>query len=48
MKYGVEMGPGAIICIPSFVKSGSSIQRLVRGTHRHTGDVISLLLFFSK
>jgi hypothetical protein len=43
MKYVVEMGSGAI---PSFIKIGSGIQKLVRGnlqTHRQHGDLISLL-----
>jgi hypothetical protein len=31
MKYAVEMGPGAMIYIPSFVKNGSGIQKLIRG-----------------
>jgi hypothetical protein len=36
MKYAVEMGSGAMIYIPSFIKTGSAIQRLTRGTHKHT------------
>jgi hypothetical protein len=31
MKYAVEMGPGAMIYIPSFVKIGSGIQKLRAG-----------------
>jgi hypothetical protein len=50
MKYAVEMGSGAMIYIPSFIKIGSGIQKLMRGggsqTHRQHGDLISLLLFF--
>jgi hypothetical protein len=37
MKYAVEMGSGAMIYIPSFIKIGSGIQKLIRGdtqTHR--------------
>jgi hypothetical protein len=30
MKYAVEMGLGARIYIPSFVKTGSGIQKLRR------------------
>jgi hypothetical protein len=30
MKYAVEMGPGAMIYIPS-----SGVQVLIRGIHRH-------------
>jgi hypothetical protein len=47
MKYAVEMGSGAIIYIPSFIKIGSGIQKLILGdtqTHRQHGDLISLLL----
>jgi hypothetical protein len=36
MKYAVEMGPGARIYIPSFIKIGSGIEKLIRGIHRHT------------
>jgi hypothetical protein len=31
MKYAVEMGSGAMIYIPSFIKIGSGIQRLTGG-----------------
>jgi hypothetical protein len=31
MKYAVEMGSGAMIYMPSFVKSGSAIQELLGG-----------------
>jgi hypothetical protein len=33
MKYAVEMGLGAMICIPSFIKIGSGIRELIRGIH---------------
>jgi hypothetical protein len=47
MKYAVEIGSGAMICIPSFIKIVSTIQKLGGGgVHRHHGDPISLLLFF--
>jgi hypothetical protein len=29
MKYAVEMGPGAMIHIPSVIKIGSGIQNLI-------------------
>jgi hypothetical protein len=48
MKYAVEMGSGTMVYIPSFIKSRSGIQKLIRGdtqTHRQQGDLISLLLF---
>jgi hypothetical protein len=43
------MGSGAMIYIPSFIKIGSSILKLIRQdsqTHRQHGDLISPLLFF--
>jgi hypothetical protein len=48
MKYAVEMGSGAMIYIPSFIKIGSGIQKFMVGggythTHRQHGDRISLL-----
>jgi hypothetical protein len=33
MKYAVEMGSGAMICITSFIKIGSGVQKLIRGIH---------------
>jgi hypothetical protein len=50
MKYPVEMGSGAMMKIPSFIKSGLAIQ-MGGGdtqTHRQHGDRISLFSFFSK
>jgi hypothetical protein len=49
MKYAVEMGSGAMIYIPSFIKIGTGIQNLIRRdtqVHKQQGDLISLLLFF--
>jgi hypothetical protein len=51
------MGSGAVIYVPSFIKIGSSVQKLIGGgdtqthTHTHTqhtqqDDLISLLYFF--
>jgi hypothetical protein len=34
MKYTIEMGSGAMIYVPSFIKVGSGILKLVRGIHR--------------
>jgi hypothetical protein len=53
MKYATEMGSGAIIYIPSFIKLGSGIQKLIGGggdtlTQWQLGDLINLLLFFQK
>jgi hypothetical protein len=51
MKYTVDMGSDAKICIPVFIKVGSGIRKLTGGgytdtrTHRRHGDLICLLLF---
>jgi hypothetical protein len=46
----VEMGSGAVIYVPSFIKISSGFQKLIGGIHTHTHrqqrDLISLLLFF--
>jgi hypothetical protein len=39
MKYSVEMGSGAMIYIPSFLKIGSGIQKLIGEIHRHTDSM---------
>jgi hypothetical protein len=31
VKYAIEMDSGAMIYIPSFIKTGSGIQNLIRG-----------------
>jgi hypothetical protein len=55
VKYGIEIGSGVTIYIPSFIKIGSGIQKLMgRGnsqtrryigtqTYRQHGDPVSLL-----
>jgi hypothetical protein len=45
MKYSVEMGSGAMMHVPSFIKIGSGIQKLMEGIHRQQGDLISLFSF---
>jgi hypothetical protein len=44
------MGSGAMIYVPSFIKTGSGIQNLIGGIHRHTHrqqrDLISVPYFF--
>jgi hypothetical protein len=48
------MGSGAVIYVPSFIKIGSGVQKLMEGwggytdTHTHTEqrDLIRLLYFF--
>jgi hypothetical protein len=45
MKKAVEMGSGAKIYIPSFIKIGSGIQKLTGGgytdTQRHTDSKVT-------
>jgi hypothetical protein len=41
MKYGVEMSSDARTYIPSLMKIGSGIQKLIRGIHRYT-DMMEL------
>jgi hypothetical protein len=36
MKYAVEMGSGAMIYIPSFIKIGSDIRKLISGGRGYT------------
>jgi hypothetical protein len=36
MKYAVEMDSVAVIYVPSLIKIGSGIQKLLGGIHRHT------------
>jgi hypothetical protein len=37
MEYAVQMGSGAMIYIPGFIKIGSGIRKLIRGdTHTDT------------
>jgi hypothetical protein len=31
MKYAVEMGSGTVIYMPSFIKTGAGIQKLMGG-----------------
>jgi hypothetical protein len=40
MKYASETGACAMIYIPTFIKNGSDIQKLMRGgIHRHTDSI---------
>jgi hypothetical protein len=41
MKYATEMGSGALIYIPSFIKSGSAIQKLM-GEYKDTQTALWL------
>jgi hypothetical protein len=46
MKYAVEMGPSAMIYVPSFIKIGSAVQKLTGGIHRHTEIAYAYFYFF--
>jgi hypothetical protein len=48
MKHAFGMGLDVMIYILSFIDIGSGIRKLIGGIHKEYGDVISLLLFFSK
>jgi hypothetical protein len=53
MTGAVQKGLVPMIHVPSFIKFGLGIQKLLRGggdkhtNHRQQGDLISLRLFFS-
>jgi hypothetical protein len=40
IRYAAEMGSGAMIYIPSFIKIDSVIQKLMGGIHRHTDSKV--------
>jgi hypothetical protein len=40
MKHAVEMGSVAIIYIPSFIKVGSGIQKVIGGIGRHRDSMV--------
>jgi hypothetical protein len=46
MKYALEMGSGTMIYIPSFIKIGPGIQKLIWGIHRHTDSMEIALAYF--
>jgi hypothetical protein len=39
MKYTVEMGSGAMTYIPSLIKTGSGIYKLIEGIRRHRDNM---------
>jgi hypothetical protein len=41
MKYAVEMGLFAVIYMPSFIKIGSGIQKLMREIQKHADSMVS-------
>jgi hypothetical protein len=49
MKYAVEMGSGAMVYIPNFMKIGSDIQKLTEGyTNTQTGRMEIVQAYFKK
>jgi hypothetical protein len=42
MKYAVEMGSGAMMYIPSFIKTGSGIHKSIRRGHTGTQSACRL------
>jgi hypothetical protein len=50
MKYAVEMGSGAMIYIPSFIKIGSGIEKMVGGgfidTQTAWGSHMRTIIYF--
>jgi hypothetical protein len=40
MKYALGLGPGAMICIPSFIKTGSGILKLIGGRVGFTDSIM--------
>jgi hypothetical protein len=46
MKDAVEMGSGAMVYIPSFIKIGSGIRKLIGGILRHTDSIQIAYAYF--
>jgi hypothetical protein len=46
MKYAVDMDSGAIMCVPSIIKIGSGIQKLIGGITDKHSMVIALAYFY--
>jgi hypothetical protein len=48
--YAAEMGSGAMIYIPSIIKTGSGIQKLIGGFHRRKDsmEIVQACFHFSK
>jgi hypothetical protein len=48
MKYAVEIGSGAMIYIPSFIKIGPGVQKLIAGIQRDTDSMEIAQTYFRK
>jgi hypothetical protein len=46
MKYTSEIGSDAMIHIPSFIKIGLGIQKLMGRIHRHTDSMVITEVYF--
>jgi hypothetical protein len=42
MNYTVDLATDAMMHIPSLIKIGSGIQKLIEGIHKHTGSMVIL------
>jgi hypothetical protein len=40
------MGSGAMMYVPSFMKIGTGILKLIEGTHKHTGSMVTAYAYF--
>jgi hypothetical protein len=40
MKYTVEVSSLSTLYVPNFIKIGSAIQKVDRGTHRNTDSMV--------
>jgi hypothetical protein len=47
VKHAVEVGSGAMIYVPSFIRFVSGIQKLLWSTHRHTGGTVISYVYFN-
>jgi hypothetical protein len=45
VEFAVEMDTGVMMYIPSFIKTGSTFEKLIREIHREHDDRQRLLLF---
>jgi hypothetical protein len=46
VRQAIEMGSGAMIYIPSFIKIGSGIQTSMVSIHRHTDSKVIAYEYF--
>jgi hypothetical protein len=40
MKHAIEMGPGVMIYLPSFIKIDTAVQKLMKGIRSHTDSMV--------